>query len=225
MVCILLLIFTNCGGGGDYSNDESTEEETDEVVAEESAFSGNTVISVTHEVEDYAVWVAAYNEASNPEARISHFVNVDNPKEIVVFELTESHEAGIAGMKSEEIKSAMEKAGVTSEPVIFTADIKYMNTDETEEKYRVMITHEVSDYDTWKEKFDADKGRRDEAGLTLSGLGTDSENGNLVTIVFSTNDLETAREMTSSPNLKEVMEEAGVISEPIIKFLMVPDSN
>ena len=97
-------------------------------------------------------------------------------------------------------------------------DMQYMNKEATTAKFRMGISHEVSDYSAWKEKFDADEARRQEAGLELRGLARDADNPNLIHMVFATDDLENAKAMMSDPNLKKVMEEAGVVSEPVVQM-------
>jgi hypothetical protein len=83
----------------------------------------------------------------------------------------------------------------------------------------IIINHEVSDFSHWKTFFDADKPRRDEAGLSLVRLGTNTENSNEVTIIFETPDLKKAQEFMSGPDLQEVMQKAGVIRKPTVTFL------
>jgi hypothetical protein len=200
--------------------------EDHEVTTEdESAYSHQTVMSVVHEVEDFARWHAGYEEKSDPEARISVYVNVDNPGEVTVFEFTKSHEDAMAFIQSDDIKKAMEEFGVTSEPLVTLLDMKYLNLEEDPiGKYRVAIRHEVSDYTAWKEQFDADAKRRTDAGLQLRGLATSSDNPNMVNIFFATDNIETVKTMLADPGLKKVMEDAGVISEPDVVFLTAPES-
>ncbi len=215
-----LFILSNCGSS-DYNKEGESGDSATEKKEVKSTFTGGTVVGVTHEVEDYATWLKVYNETSNPDARISHYINVDNPREIILFELSVSHEKAMEEMNNEERKEAVRRAGVLSEPEILYFDIKYMNADVTEDQYRLMVRHEVSDFDSWKEKFDSGVDKRNEAGLTLRGMGTSNDNGNMVTVFLSTNNLDAAREMVANMNLSE----AGVVSDPIIKFYQVPDSN
>lgn len=229
---VAVILFLSYCGGGKSSYDTETEEETAaetemEAAAEsESAYSQKTVMRVVHEVEDFAKWHVGYEEKSDPEARISVYVNVDNPNEVTVFEFTKSHEEATAFIQSDEIKSAMDEYGVTTEPKLTLYDIKYLNLDEDPiGNYRVVIQHEVSDYTSWKEKFDADAERRAEAGLQLRGLATLSDQPNMVHIFFATDNLEPVKNMLDDPEMKKVMDDAGVISEPAVVFLTTPDSN
>ena len=112
-------MIASCGGGGkEYTEESHDDENTAEEPMEEEAptFSGKTVVGVVHSVADLAAWVAVYEEVSTPEARIAYYKNVDNPDEIVVFELTTSHEEAKEGFASEDLKATMERAGVNSPP-------------------------------------------------------------------------------------------------------------
>jgi len=213
---LFLVTLAGCSGGG--SEDEEVNTEKKEV----SKPSGKTVLAARHEVEDYKKWLAVYDDIVDPNLRISNFKNIDNPTEIIVFEFTMGHEQGREAMASPETQKAMRDGGVVGEPDIVFADIKFIDPNPSSEKYRVMIQHEVTDYDAWREFFDADEPRRTTAGLSLRGMGTDWQNPNLVTIVFSTNDLEPVRAMQADEGMKEIMEKAGVSSEPLFTYLVVP---
>ena len=163
-------LLASCGGGGkEYSEESDDAEDSEEMAMEEEApvYSGNTVVGVVHSVADLAKWVEVYEEVSVPEGRISYYTNVDNPDEITVFELTTSHAEAKEGFASEDLKAEMERAGVTSEPVFTYYDMQYMNQATSEATYRAGISHEVKDFASWKEKFEADDARRAEAGLEL----------------------------------------------------------
>ena len=83
----------------------------------------------------------------------------------------------------------------------------------------VTITHEVKDFAEWKKGFDADEPNRANAGVKLVGLYTAIENSNLVTAIFDAPNADVVKGMLSSPELKEAMKNAGVISAPDVKIM------
>jgi hypothetical protein len=85
----------------------------------------------------------------------------------------------------------------------------------------VVIKHNVADYSKWKPLFDADSTNRNAAGLHPIGVARGIENQNEVEAPFMIDDVQKARAFTSNPKLKEVMQKAGVTSEPNIKFIKV----
>jgi len=85
----------------------------------------------------------------------------------------------------------------------------------------VVIKHNVADYNKWKPFFDADSINRKAAGMHLIGVARGIENQNEVEAPFMIDDVQKARAFTTDPKLKEVMQKAGVTSEPSIKFIKV----
>ena len=78
----------------------------------------------------------------------------------------------------------------------------------------VFIRHQVADFDVWKAAFDEHGTTRRDHGLTDTSLLRDEDDGNMVTIVMSTDDPARAREFLASDDLRETMEGAGVTSSP-----------
>lgn len=78
----------------------------------------------------------------------------------------------------------------------------------------VFIRHRVADFDVWKAAYDEHGAVRREHGLADSGLLRDEDDANMVTIVLTADDAGRAREFLSSGDLREVMQGAGVVSQP-----------
>ena len=85
----------------------------------------------------------------------------------------------------------------------------------------LVIRHTVADYDVWKPFFDADSTNRNAAGLHLLGLSRGIENQNEVEMPFMINDVEKAKAFATNPDLKNVMQKAGVTSAPSMLFIKV----
>lgn len=78
----------------------------------------------------------------------------------------------------------------------------------------IIIRHRVADFDTWKAAYDQHGSVRRDHGLVDSSLLRDEDDANMVTIVLTTDDLGRAREFLGSDDLREVMDGAGVESQP-----------
>lgn len=78
----------------------------------------------------------------------------------------------------------------------------------------VIVNHQVKDYDAWRPFFDRDIPRRKEAGITSEEVYCSKEDPNNLYLIFNTNDVAKFEAMFQNPDLRAVMEEAGVISEP-----------
>jgi len=83
----------------------------------------------------------------------------------------------------------------------------------------VLVRHKVQDFAQWKPFFDADAPVRQQVGLRDKLVLRNADDPQEVVILFETDDLGKAREFAQAPQLKEVMEKAGVIDRPDMYFL------
>jgi hypothetical protein len=83
---------------------------------------------------------------------------------------------------------------------------------------KVVMRHKVKDYAAWRPRFDADLGRQNAAGLTHPQVLRADGDPNELVLVWDCADATIARNFLTSPDLKEVMIEAGVLDKPSIYF-------
>lgn len=83
----------------------------------------------------------------------------------------------------------------------------------------LLIRHKVKDFVAWKAGYDAHQPQRTEAGLTEHYLLRGADDANEVVLLFEARDLERARAFATSADLREKMQEVGVIDKPDIYFL------
>ena len=83
----------------------------------------------------------------------------------------------------------------------------------------VILSHRVKDFEAWKPAYEADKARRDAAGLTEIAVGRKSGDPELVYMIWDAADPSALQQMVSDPALQKVMQEAGVISTPELVLL------
>ena len=77
---------------------------------------------------------------------------------------------------------------------------------------RAIIWHKVKDFDAWKTLYDADKPRRDAAGLTEISINRGKLDSNTLMVEWETGDPGVMEKMMADPELKETMEKAGVMA-------------
>lgn len=219
-VFFLLSLMAGCGGKNSTRQSENSAA-FDSVKL--PAYSGYTAVAVTHSVRNYGSWLKVYSTVSNPESRISVYASPDDPNLITVFELTKSHKDAKSAFASSELKKAMLEEGVTSEPVYRFYDIKYRASKKTDKIYRLAVSHSVTDYDIWKKAFDEDEPLRTEAGLELRAISTNADDPAIVNVMFATNDIDKAKDLINSDELKKKMSAAGVRTEPEFTVLKVID--
>ena len=83
----------------------------------------------------------------------------------------------------------------------------------------LLVRHNVRDFGTWKTGYDAHLPKRVEAGLTEKYLLRGADDDNQVVILFEAQDLNRARAFAASADLRERMQELGVVDKPDIYFL------
>jgi hypothetical protein len=92
------------------------------------------------------------------------------------------------------------------------------DTTSIPQQERVMVTHHVKDFDAWKKAYDADSSRRTGAGLIQRGMTRGIDDPNMVGLLFAVTDLAKAKAAMTSPDMKKVMEAAGVDGPPTITW-------
>lgn len=79
-----------------------------------------------------------------------------------------------------------------------------------------IVKHEVQDFDTWKRGYDDFTPYRKEAGVIGASVHRDSENPNMVIVVHQYGSMAAAQAFIGSEDLKEKMQELGVVGRPEI---------
>jgi hypothetical protein len=83
----------------------------------------------------------------------------------------------------------------------------------------MLFRHKVRDFKSWKVGYDAHQPKRVEAGLTEKYLFRSSDDPNEVVALFEAQDLNRAKQFAASAELREKMQDLGVIDKPDIYFL------
>ena len=83
----------------------------------------------------------------------------------------------------------------------------------------LLIRHKVRDFSEWKSGYDAHLPKRTEAGLTEKHLLRGASDANEVVLLFQAKDLSQAKAFVESPDLRQTMQNVGVLDKPDIYFL------
>ncbi len=83
----------------------------------------------------------------------------------------------------------------------------------------ILVRHKVADFAKWKPVYDAHLSARQNAGLKEEHLFRDADDPNEVLLLFSAEDLDKAKAFTTSDDLRQAMEKAGVSEKPDVYFL------
>lgn len=83
----------------------------------------------------------------------------------------------------------------------------------------MLVRSKVRDFKTWKPAYDAHLPARNDAGLTEKYLLRNADDANEIVILFEAQDLNRAKTFAASADLRERMQESGVVDKPDIYFL------
>jgi hypothetical protein len=83
----------------------------------------------------------------------------------------------------------------------------------------LLVRHKVADFSTWKAAYDAHLSARQKAGLKQEHLLCNIDDPNEVILLFEAEEVQKAREFSNSSDLREAMQNAGVLDKPDIYFL------
>jgi erythromycin esterase-like protein len=77
----------------------------------------------------------------------------------------------------------------------------------------------IGDYAKWRPVFDKRKALRDKAGFTNTHVYRNADNTNEIIVWSETLDVSKAREALASPEIRNAMQEAGVVGPPKIHLI------
>ena len=80
---------------------------------------------------------------------------------------------------------------------------------------QLIIRSTVADFDVWKPAFDKHESKRKDATLGLVSLLRGLENDKDITVIFSVGDVNKAKALLSSDDLKQAMNDAGVVASSV----------
>ena len=83
----------------------------------------------------------------------------------------------------------------------------------------LLVRHKVSDFSKWKSAYDTHSSARQGAGLKEEHLLRNTDDPNEVVMLFEAKDIQKAKEFAGSVDLREAMQNAGVVDKPDIYFL------
>jgi len=83
----------------------------------------------------------------------------------------------------------------------------------------LIVQHVVRDYGAWRPVFDAHESSRAGAGITNPRVYRKAEDGNDLALLFDVADVETAKTWAAGEDLKSAMQRAGVVGQPLIRFV------
>ena len=179
---------------------------------------------ISHDVTDFDVWKRAFDGDSTARKGagiVAAHVNRDavNPNQLSVYLAGNDAERLSAFLSSRDLMATMRDAGVKGPPAIAMVTPVEDRTVKDRPLAGAIVRHEVSDFATWKRGFDADGDARQKAGVVGYAVNRSVKNPNVVVVYLQAESVDSLRAFAGRPELKAVMQAAGVIGAPDISFV------
>lgn len=196
---------------------------------EPAPFQPFKVIMIQHKVKDYSKWLTVYK--ADDSARMANGINqfvigrdLADSNMVYVTDIISDVAKAKAFGSSAGLKAAMQKGGVISTPKVSFAELIRLDSSTIPQKERIMVAHHVKDFDAWLKVYDAEgKAARASNGMVDRAMARGVDDPNMVYLVFAITDMEKAKARGNSPEMKKIMEEAGVDSKPTITMYRIAD--
>ena len=179
-----------------------------------------TSMIVKHHVKDFNVWKTFF--MAHDSVRQSYGLKTigigremeDSNKVIVIFRISDLQKAKEFSAMPE-LKEVMDQAGVDSPPSMDYVNVVRNDSSDIPQNTRMMVKHHVKDFAAWLKVFDSEgKDTRAGFGMMDRALGRGVDDSNMVYVVFAVLDPVKAKARGESPELKKLMEDAGVDNAP-----------
>jgi hypothetical protein len=109
--------------------------------------------------------------------------------------------------------------GVVAAPQITLVHPTEDRTRKDEPRPAVFVTHEVRDYQQWKDFFDEMVPMREAAGVLGYAIGREVARPNVVIVYIQAASHAKLRTMTKANDLRHAMQAAGVLGVPVMRFV------
>ncbi len=178
---------------------------------------------LSFQVADFDAWKAAFD--GNEQSRIDHgylghHLNraEGDPNSLSIYLAVGDVDRAKAYATSDELKSKMAAAGVTSAPEIMWMTPVREAIVWDRELPAMIITHHVEDFDAWLVVYDAATELHRSNGIIGHAANRSLDDPSLVLVYHQAESFNTLRSFLSSDDLRAAMKEAGATSEPEVTF-------
>lgn len=218
----MLIIFNSCNSGDDKkATDAPIITDSSNALKTEPATNSGYLMLIKHSVADFSKWLLAYE--SHDSMRLAYGLHsygvsrgVDDTNMVMVALKIDDMKKAKEFEALPDLKARMQIDGAVGPTSItyYNRAILFLGTNDP--SLRVMVTHKVKDWTSWKKVYEDHKQARIAAGLTDRSVGYEVDNDKMVTLVDVVSDLPKARAFFASKELKDKMQAAGVEGAPTI---------
>jgi hypothetical protein len=177
----------------------------------------------SYRVADFDAWKAVFD--ANERGRIDHgfaghHINraEDDPNSLSIYIAVSDVAKAKAYATSDELKSLMAEAGLTSAPdVAWVAPVRESIVWDRDLP-AMIVSHHVEDFDAWLAAYDAADELQRSGGIIGHAVNRSMDDPSLVVVYHQAESFDTLRSFLRSDELRASMKEAGVTSDPEVTF-------
>lgn len=180
-------------------------------------------VLVAHRVADFDGWKRVFDDSRSfrqNDGILGHDVSrgADDPSMVYVYCLAGDADKLAAHVKNAELSQIMQKAGVVGQPEVWV--MKPMSVDIVPDRTLagMVAVHDVEDYATWREVYDAFDAHRKQHGIVGHAVNQELGNPKRVIVYHQAKEMATLRAFADSEELRERMPRAGVVGKPAFHF-------
>ena len=219
--CVTVVLFS-CNSGGDEKNDKKGMDSTTAAKPDTKPAAGPIkLMMIQHKVNDFKKWKAAYlahdsmrNVYGISKFRIARML--DDSNMVIVMDIINDVQKAKEFAASPGLKTAMQNAGVSGQPSISYIEMARGDTSMIPQRERMMVAHKVKDFNVWIKAFDSEgTTTRASFGLIDKAIGRGTDDPNMEYVIFGISDMAKAKARGQSPELKKLMQDAGVMPETV----------
>ncbi|MES2646454.1 MAG: hypothetical protein V4717_06230 [Bacteroidota bacterium] len=225
LLAVISLFLISCGSNE--TKTETTDDVGSDTTASVSDVTPMSTISTVpqnmlvakHKVADFGKWLQSYE--AHDSLRLANGLHSyvigrgveDSNMVLVAIKVDDLAKAKEFG-KSNHLKEAMKKGGVTGVPQVRFATTAFQDTGNISSDIRSMSSFTVKDWDAWKSSFDSGRQMRMDNGVSDRVYSHDADDNKKVIVVVAVNDSAKANAFWKSDLLKQRRAASGVIGQP-----------
>ena len=187
--------------------------------ADAAEVTGPVLAVISHPVKDYAAWRVIYDGAESVRAKAGVtgaevFHDPTNPNQMVLIHRFKTVAAAKAFLADPDLKTAMDKGGVTAAPSSIIAVGKPGHAAAELGPVLAVVSHPVKDYAAWRVAYNEAAPIRQKAGVTGAEVFRDPNTPNNLVIIHRFKTVAAAHAFLADPDLKAAMDKGGVTAAP-----------
>ncbi len=182
-------------------------------------------VLISYQIADWDQWKATFDAGEAKRADngiVGHHINraEGDPNSLSIYLAVGDADKAKAYAESDEVKALMQEAGVTSEPEVMWVKPVAESVIWDRELPAVIITHTVDDFGAWLTGYNSAEAdaMREAGGIIGHAANQGIENPSLALVYHQAESFDTLRALVASDELRNVMKEAGVSSEPEFSY-------